>query len=181
MSATHFPQPPKNFPSIPSHNIPIDDNQFKFDNALHRAFDILFYQISLSITGLSHDKSTDHIQNQLILLWQNKVAEYNATHPDSRKNHPQLYLRYHVGDHLDLLTGPAGDEIDIPLNNAGLPIKFTPSTILSKNSKNFRQYLNDKTYLPHGLTLLIFRQKQDWTYSIIITRDNNGPSLSDWD
>jgi hypothetical protein len=28
---------------------------------------------------------------------------------------------------------------------------------------------------------LIFRQKQNWTYSIVITRDNKGPAKCDWD
>tara|TARA_B100001559_G_scaffold171731_1_gene143939 strand:- start:18 stop:554 length:537 start_codon:yes stop_codon:yes gene_type:complete len=178
MSATNFPSAPKNFPPIPSHHIPIDENQLKFDNALHRAFDILFYHISLSITRLSHDKSPNHIQNQLIHLWQDKVSEHHATHPDSRKNHPQLYLPYYAGHHIDLLYG---EDIDIPLNKAGKPIIFTNSTLLSKNSSLFRQYLKDQGYLPDGLCLLIFRQKTNWTYSIIITRDNNGPPTSDWD
>ena len=178
MSAANFPSPPKNL--LPSSQeelqIPMDQKQLKFKKALHRAFDILFYQISQQ---LSHKRNPD--PETLISLWQDKVSEYDATHPDTRKKHPQLYLRFYAGDHIDLLSGPAGDEIDIPLNHHGKPIKFTASTILSKNSNDFRQYLNKQGYLPDGICLLIFRQKQNWTYSIVLTRDNNGPPLSDWD
>lgn len=185
MSATNFPSAPKNLPPLqedPVKSVP-DENQLKFNNALGRAFDILFYQISHLISQNSPKYETCELslQQRLQDLWQDCVYNHQATSPDTRKKHPQLYLRFYAGDHIDLLNGPAGSEIDIPLNKAGKPIKFTASTVLSKNCSDFRQYVKDKSYLPNGLCLLVFRQKQNWTYSIVITRDQNGPPLSDWD
>ena len=181
MSATNFPSAPKNLPLLhEDHKKSLaDENQAKFNNALERAFDILFYQISHLIS--QNDSRVEEGQHPLTHRWQDCVCLHQATPPDTRKTHPQLYLRFYAGDHNDLLNGPAGKEIDIPLNKAGKPIKFTASTILSKNCSDFRQYVKDKAYLPDGLCLLVFRQKQNWTYSIVITRDNNGPALSDWD
>lgn len=175
MSATNFPSAPKNILLHSSpHNPPISDKQLVFQNALHRAFDILLWRISKGIAP--NDKRVQKDENPLTHVWQDKVSEHDATPPDSRKTHPQLYLRYYAGDHTDLLNG---EDIDIPLNKAGKPITFTDSTVLSKNSAEFRQYVKDKRFLPHDdLCLLIFRQKQNWTYSIIITRDNNTPTLS---
>ena len=157
----------------------IDENQVKFDNALQKAFDILFYQFAQSIS--SGDTRVQDGEHPLMHVWQDKVSEHDATSPESRHSHPQLYLRYYAGDHTDLLTGPAGHEIEIPLNKKGEPIKFTASTILSKNCNDFRQYVKDQGYLPEGICLLVFRQKQNWTYSVIITRDNKGPAQCVWD
>ena len=182
MSATNFPSAPKNIPTLsPSQKDQsvIDENQLKFDNALNRAFDILFYQISHNMSNM--DKRVKADEHPLKYVWQDTVSEHDATSPDTRKIHPQLYLRYYAGDHTDLLTGPAGSEIEIPLNKKGDPIKFTASTILSKNCNDFRHYVKNQGYLPDGLCLLVFRQKHPWTYTIVITRDNKGPSQSDWD
>ena len=178
MSATNFPNAPKNMSLHPSpDNLAVKDKQVVFQNALHKAFDNLFWQISIGIAA-NNDRVVWQGEHPLTNLWKNKVCEHEATHPETRKTHPQLYLRYYAGDHTDLLNG---EDIDIPLNKAGKPINFTNSTVLSKNSSDFRQYVKDQQYLPDGLCLLIFRQKQNWTYSIIITRDNNGPAKSDWD
>ena len=177
MSATNFPNAPKNMSLPPSPDkLAIEAQQLVFQNALHRAFEILFWRISMGIAP--NDKRVQKGEHPLIHVWQDKVCEHETTPPESRKTHPQLYLRYYAGDHTDLLNG---EDIDIPLNKTGKPITFTDSTILSKNSADFRQYVKDKDYLPDGLCLLIFRQKQNWTYSILITRDNNGPAKSDWD
>ena len=177
MSATNFPVPPKNMSLPPSPDkTAIEAKQLVFQKALHRAFEILFWRISHAIAP--NDKRVQDHESQLLHVWQDKVCEHEATPPESRKTHPQLYLRYYAGDHIDLLNG---EDIDIPLNKANKPITFTDSTVLSKNSADFRQYVKDKKYLPDGLCLLIFRQKQNWTYSIVITRDNNGPPKSDWD
>lgn len=174
MSATNFPSAPKNIllHSSPD-NPPISDKQLVFQNALHRAFDILLWRIS---NGIAHnDKRVQDGENPLTHVWQDKVYEHEDTATDP-KTRPQLYLRYYAGDHTDLLNG---EDIDIPLNKAGKPITFTDSTVLSKNSAEFRQYVKDKRFLPHDdLCLLIFRQKQNWTYSIIITLDKNTPTLS---
>ena len=177
MSATNFPSAPKNMPVCPSPDkAAIEAKQVLFQNALHKAFDNLFYQIALGISP--NDKRVQPGEHPLIHVWQDKVCEHEATPPESRKTHPQLYLRYYAGDHTDLLNG---EDIDIPLNKAGKPITFTDSTVLSKNSADFRQYVKDMHYLPDGLCLLIFRQKKNWTYSIVITRDTKGPPKSDWD
>ncbi len=177
MSATNFPAAPKNMPVRPSQdNAVIEAKQVVFQNALHKAFDNLFYQIAHGISP--NDKRVQDGEHPLTHVWQDKVCEHEATPPESRKTHPQLYLRYYAGDHTDLLNG---EDIDIPLNKAGKPITFTDSTVLSKNSSDFRQYVKDQGYLPDGLCLLIFRQKQNWTYSIVITRDNKGPAKCDWD
>ena len=178
MSATNFPSAPKNMPVCPSPDkVAIEAKQVVFQNALHKAFDNLFHQIAYGISP-NDDKRVQGREGPLPYVWQDKVCEHEHTPPESRKTHPQLYLRYYAGDHTDLLHG---EDIDIPLNKAGKPITFTSSTVLSKNSADFRQYVKDKKYLPDGLCLLIFRQKQNWTYSIVITRDNNGPPKSDWD
>ena len=181
MSATNFPTAPKNIPapSPEKDKSVIDENQVKFDNALNRAFDILFYQMAVRISD--KDKRVKEGEHPLMHVWQDRVCEHDATPFESRKTHPQLYLRYDAGNHTDLLTGPAGAEIEIPLNKTGNPIKFTASTILSKNCNDFRQYVKDQGFLPDGICLLVFRQKQPWTYSIVITRDNKGPAQSDWD
>ena len=182
MSATNFPTAPKNIPaSSPAkkEKSANDENQKKFDDALHKAFDILFYQIAHSISA--GDTRVQDGEHPLMHVWQDKVCEHEATPPESRHPHPQLYLRYDVGDHTDLLNGPAGAEIEIPHNKKGDPIKFTASTVLSKNCNDFRQYVKDQGYLPDGLCLLVFRQKKPWTYTIVITRDNKGPTQSVWD
>ena len=178
MSATNFPVAPKNMPVRPSQDkAAIEAKQLVFQNALHKAFDNLICFIAHGISP--NDKRVQDGENPLTHVWQDKVCEHEATPPESRKTHPQLYLRYYAGDHTDLLHG---EDIDIPLNKAGKPITFTDSTVLSKNSADFRQYVKDKGYLPDdGLCLLIFRQKQNWTYSIVITRDNNGHPKSDSD
>ena len=157
----------------------IDENQVKFDNALEKAFAILFYQMAVRISD--KDKRVKKGEHPLMHVWQDKVCEYEATPPETRSGHPQLYLRYDAGNHTDLLNGPAGAEIEIPLNKKNEPIKFTASTILSKNCNDFRQYVKDQGYLPEGICLLVFRQKQNWTYSVIITRDNKGPAQCVWD
>jgi len=181
MSATNFPTAPKNaILSVSDDNDKsVDENQEKFDNALHKAFDILFYQISYTMSA--GDYRVKEGQHPLTHIWQDRVCEYESTPPETRKIHPQLYLRYNAGDHNDLLTGPSGSEIEIPLNKVGKPIKFTASTVLSKNCNDFREYVKTKGYLPDGLCLLVFRQKQNWTYSIVVTRDNKGPSKCEWD
>jgi len=167
MSATNFPSAPKNIllHSSPD-NAPISDKQLVFQNALHKAFDILLWRIKESIAP--NDNRVQKDENPLKYVWQDKVYEHEDTATDP-KTRPQLYLRYYAGDHIDLLSC---EDIDIPLNKAGKPITFTDSTVLSKNSAQFRQYVKDKGYLPDdGLCLLIFRQKPNWTYSIIITQD----------
>tara|TARA_B110000114_G_C15084623_1_gene395554 strand:+ start:1301 stop:1849 length:549 start_codon:yes stop_codon:yes gene_type:complete len=182
MSATNFPTAPKNAQSpslLEKGKSPVNENQVKFDNALHKAFDILFYQISQSIS--EWDKRVKDGEHPIMHVWQDKVSEHDATPPETRKTHPQLYLQYYAGDHIDLLTGPAGAEIEIPLNKADKPIKFTASTVLSKNCNNFREYVKAQGYLPDGLCLLVFRQKKNWTYSIVITRDTKGPAKCVWD
>ena len=181
MSATNFPSAPKNLPPLqedPVKSVP-DDNQLKFNKALDKACDCLFFELARGLAGGFPHKGQE--QQTLIDQWQNCVCLHEATPPDTRKQNPQLYYRFYAGDNNDLLDGPAGKEIDIPLNKAGKPIKFTPGTILSKNCDYFRQYVKDQGYIPPGLVLLVFRQKQDWTYTIIITRDKNGPSESGWD
>ena len=181
MSATNFPTAPKNIPTpSPSekNKSANDENQKKFEDALHKAFDILFYHIAYHISdGYNH---IPH-ENLLIPAWKDTVCLHDATPPEKRHPHPQLYLRYDAGDHTDLLNGPAGAEIEIPHNKKGDPIKFTASTVLSKNCNDFRQYVKDQKYLPDGLCLLVFRQKKPWTYTILITRDNKGPPQCDWD
>jgi len=166
MSATNFPSAPKNMILHSSPDNPaIQAKQLVFQKALHKAFDNLFYHIALGISP--NDNRVQDGENPLTYVWQDKVSEHEATPPESRKTHPQLYLRYYAGDHNDLLSS---EDIDIPLNQAGKPITFTDSTVLSKNSAQFRQYVKDKGYLPDDdLCLLIFRQKSNWTYSIIIT------------
>tara|TARA_B110000483_G_C18162417_1_gene529850 strand:+ start:1283 stop:1831 length:549 start_codon:yes stop_codon:yes gene_type:complete len=182
MSATNFPTTPKNIltssPPEKEKSV-IDENQVKFHNALNKAFDILFYQMSHNMSN--GDKRVKDGEHPLKHVWQDKVCEHETTPLESRKIHPQLYLRWCVGDHTDLLNGPAGAEIEIPLNKKSEPIKFTASTILSKNCNDFRQYIKDQGYLPEGLCLLVFRQKHPWTYSIVITRDNKGPAKCEWD
>ena len=173
----NFPSAPKIMPVCPSpDNAAIKAKQVVFLNALHKAFDNFFYQIAHGISP--NDKRVQHGEHPLIHVWQDKVCEHEATPPESRKKYPQLYLRYYAGDHNNLLRG---EDIDIPLNKAGKPINFTDSTVLSRNSADFRQYVKDQGYLPDGLCLLIFRQKQNWTYSFVITRDNNGPAKCEWD
>jgi len=181
MSASNFPSAPLN-PLLPHEDhkkSPPDEKQELFNKALDKACDCLFFELARGLAGGFPHKGQE--QQTLIDQWQNCVALHDATPPNTRKQNPQLYYRFYAGDHYNLLDGPAGKEIDIPLNKAGKPIKFTPSTLLSKNCDYLRQYVKDKGYIPPGLCLLVFRQKQDWTYSIIITRDKNGPSLSDWD
>lgn len=152
-------------PLPPSPDNPaIQAKQLVFQNALHKAFDNLFYHIAFGISP--NDNRVPDGENPLTHVWQDKVYEHEDTATDP-KTRPQLYLRYYAGHHIDLLNG---EDIDIPLNKAGKPITFTDSTVLSKNSAQFRQYVKDKGYLPDdGLCLLIFRQKPNWTYSIIIT------------
>ena len=178
---SNFPTAPKNIPapSPEKDKSVIDENQVMFDNALERAYDIVFFQMAIRISD--GDPRVQDGENPLIHLWADAVHAHKHTPSETRKAHPQLYLRYYAGDHTDLLDGPAGTEIEIPLNKKGDPIKFTASTILSKNCTDFRQYVKDKGYLPDGLCLLVFRQKKDWTYSIVVTRDNKGPAQCEWD
>lgn len=185
MSSVNYPEAPKNIlSSSPSKKdkSAIEKEQKKqktFEEALNRAYDILYIRFAHSISD--GDLRVQGGENPLMHAWQHACAVFDATPPKSRKKYPQIYLRYDAGDHIDLLTGPAGDEIEIPLNKKGEPIKFTPSTVLSKNCKAFRQYVKDQGYLPDGLCLLVFRLQKDWTYRIVITRDNNGPPKCLWD
>ena len=182
MPTAKFPATPKNAPSPPPEEKDAsvkDADQVKFIAALHKAYDVLFFLISHLLSG---GKLGEDGKHPLFDLWQDAVCAHSATPPETRKTHPQIYLRYDAGDHTDLLNGPAGAEIEIPLNKAGKPIKFTPSRILSKNCTDFRQYVKDQGYLPDGLCLLVFRQtNKDWTYNIIVTRDKNGPGECEWD
>ena len=133
MSASNFPSAPLN-PLLPHEDhkkSPPDEKQELFNKALDKACDCLFFELARGLAGGFPHKGQE--QQTLIDQWQNCVALHNATPPNTRKQNPQLYYRFYAGDHYDLLNGPAGKEIDIPLNKAGKPIKFTPSTLLSKN------------------------------------------------
>ena len=181
--SSQFPSTPKNLHSIdhPSQEEPdpfyTEEWKQTFDKALNKGFDNLFYQICHNLGGNFTDP-----EHPLKSLWQDKIIEYSHTSPHKRFSAPQLYLRLNVSQQIDILNGPNGPELDIPLNKDGNPIKFTAATILSQNSSHFRQYVNDQEYLPPGLCLLIFRHStQDWTYNIIITRDKNSTHKCHWD
>ena len=183
MASSNFPTAPLNNTLLPEslkEEQPLPDpNQLKFIMAKERAMQILFHNIAMSMGA--RDTDVKKGENPLPVLWKKTVCEWENIHPSQRHPHPQLYYRLYTGDHKNLLDGPVGTEIDIPLNKKGDPILFTPSTILSQNCTDFRQYVKDQGYLPEGLCLLVFRQKQNWTYSIVITRDKNGPAQCDWD
>ena len=183
-----FPSAPKNLPVLSS---PIETNneqQLIFNAAKNKAFDNLFFILCDSWTKDSQLKQIKpDLSDSMKELWQNVCSEFENTSPEARKSsNPQLFYRFNTGPlvNYDLLDG---EDITPPTNSLGKTVKFTPSTVLSQNCNDFRQYVQKQIYLPTGLILLCFISKDrkskriDWQYNMIITRDTKNLTDSIWD
>jgi hypothetical protein len=171
-----FPSAPKNLPVLSSTETN-NEQQIIFDTAKNKAFDNLFFILCDSWIKDSSIKIKPDLSDSMKELWQTACIEFENTLPEKQKSpNPQMFYRFntsHLLNH-DLLEG---EDITPPTNSHGKTVTFTPSTILSQNSNDFRQYIQKQIYLPTGLILLSFistdrkGKRIDWQYNMIITRD----------
>jgi hypothetical protein len=181
-----FPSAPKNLPVLSSTETN-NEQQIIFDTAKNKAFDNLFFILCDSWIKDSSIKIKPDLSDSMKELWQTACIEFENTLPEKQKSpNPQMFYRFntsHLLNH-DLLEG---EDITPPTNSHGKTVTFTPSTILSQNSNDFRQYIQKQIYLPTGLILLSFistdrkGKRIDWQYNMIITRDTKNPIKTTWD
>jgi len=182
-----FPSAPKNLPVLESPIETKNEQQLIFNAAKNKAFDNLFFILCDSWIKDSSIKIKPDLSDSMKELWQTACIEFENTLPEKQKSpNPQMFYRFntsHLLNH-DLLEG---EDITPPTNSHGKTVTFTPSTILSQNSNDFRQYIQKQIYLPTGLILLSFistdrkGKRIDWQYNMIITRNTKNPIKTTWD
>ena len=182
-----FPSPPKNLPVLESPSETKNEQQLIFNAAKNKAFDNLFFILCDSWIKDSSIKIKPDLSDSMKELWQTACIEFEDTSPETRKSpNPQLFYRFNTCPlvNYDLLDG---EDITPPTNSLGKTVKFTPSTVLSQNCNDFRQYIQKQIYLPTGLILLSFistdrkGKRIDWQYNMIITRNTKNPIKTTWD